>query len=57
MRWPSIQVGVQPAQSLSAVSTLEPSASRRGTARISAMVMSAVSSVSTPGVFVTVIPR
>jgi hypothetical protein len=30
---------------------------RRGTARISAMVMSAVSSVSTPGVLVTVMPR
>src|SRR5665213_206475 len=57
MRWPSIQVGVQPLQSLSDVSTLEPSASRRGTARISAMVMSAVSSVRTPGVLVTVMPR
>ena len=57
MRWPSIQVGDQPAQSLSAVSTVEPSTSRRGTARISAMVMSAVSSVSTPGVLVTVMPR
>jgi hypothetical protein len=30
---------------------------RRGTAMISAMVMSAVSSVSTPGVLVTVMPR
>jgi hypothetical protein len=30
---------------------------RRGTARISAIVMSAVSSVSTPGVLVTVMPR
>ena len=57
MRWPSIQVGVQPVQSLSPVSTTAPSASRRGTARISAMVMSAVSSVSTPGVLVTVMPR
>ena len=37
--------------------TRAPSASRRGTARISAMVMSAVSSVSTPGVLVTVMPR
>ena len=36
---------------------LAPSANRRGTARISAMVMSAVSSVSTPGVLVTVMPR
>ena len=34
-----------------------PSASRRGTARISAIVMSAVSSVRTPGVLVTVMPR
>ena len=34
-----------------------PSTSRRGTARISAMVMSAVSSVRTPGVLVTVMPR
>jgi hypothetical protein len=57
MRWPSIQVGDQPAQSVSPVSVLAPSASRRGTARISAMVMSAVSSVSTPGVLVTVMPR
>ena len=39
------------------VSTRAPSASRRGTARISAMVMSAVSSVRTPGVLVTVMPR
>ncbi len=37
-------------------STLAPSASRRGTASISAMVMSAVSSVSTFGVLVTVMP-
>jgi hypothetical protein len=37
--------------------TAAPSASRRGTARMSAMVMSAVSSVSTPGVLVTVMPR
>ena len=35
----------------------EPSISRRGTARISAMVMSAVSSVRTFGVLVTVMPR
>ena len=34
-----------------------PSTSRRGNARISAMVMSAVSSVRTPGVLVTVMPR
>ncbi len=57
MRWPSIQVGDQPSQSPSPDSTLEPSTSRRGTERISAMVMSAVSSVSTPGVLVTVMPR
>ena len=57
MRLPSIQVGDQPAQGLSSVSTEAPSASRRGTARISAIVMSAVSSVSTPGVLVTVMPR
>ena len=37
--------------------TCEPSTSRRGTARISAIVMSAVSSVRTPGVLVTVMPR
>ena len=57
MRWPSIQVGDQPFHSSPPVSTAEPSTSRRGTARISAMVMSAVSSVSTPGVLVTVMPR
>ena len=34
-----------------------PSASRRAVDRISAIVMSAVSSVSTPGVLVTVMPR
>ena len=39
-----------------ALSTLAPSVSRRGTASISAMVMSAVSSVSTFGVLVTVMP-
>ena len=57
MRWPSIQVGDQPVHLRSSVSTVAPSASRRGTARISAMVMSAVSSVRTPGVLVTVMPR
>ncbi len=58
MRLPSIQVGDQPAQGLSLRSARPaPSARRRGTARISAMVMSAVSSVSTPGVLVTVMPR
>ena len=57
IRWPSIHVGDQPVHSFSPVRTAAPSASRRGTARINAMVMSAVSSVSTPGVFVTVMPR
>ena len=57
MRWPSIQVGDQPGQFLPSVRIEAPSISRRGTARISAMVMSAVSSVSTFGVLVTVMPR
>ena len=57
MRWPSIQVGDQPGQCLPSVRIEAPSISRRGTARISAMVMSAVSSVSTFGVLVTVMPR
>ena len=58
MRWPSIQVG-RPAGPVAVAGRAPraPSASRRGTARISAMVMSAVSSVSTPGVLVTVMPR
>ena len=56
MRWPSIQVGDQPVQS-SAGMTRAPSGRRRATAMISAMVMSAVSSVRTPGVLVTVMPR
>ena len=37
--------------------TCEPSTSRRAVERMSAIVMSAVSSVMTPGVLVTVIPR
>ena len=57
MRWPSIQVGDQPGQFLPSVRIEAPSISRRGTARISAMVMSAVSSVRTFGVLVTVMPR
>src|SRR5438105_318754 len=58
MRWPSIQVGDQPGQCcLASFSSAAPSASRRGTARMRAMVMSAVSSVSTPGVLVTMMPR
>ena len=52
-----LQVGDQPFHGLSSLSTLAPSASRRGTAKMSAMVMSAVSSVSTPGVLVTVMPN
>src|SRR6266481_6480326 len=47
----------QPGHSFSAVITAAPSARLRGTARISAIVMSAVSSVRTPGVLVTVMPR
>ena len=57
IRWPSIQVGDQPGQFLPSVRIEAPSISRRGTARISAMVMSAVSSVRTFGVLVTVMPR
>src|SRR5215510_2452227 len=58
MRCPSIQVGDQPTQALAeSLSSAVPSASRRGTARISAMVISAVSSVSTSGVLVTIMPR
>jgi hypothetical protein len=56
MRRPSIQVGDQPA-TCRPHDALRASTMRRGTARISAMVMSAVSSVSTPGVLVTVMPR
>src|SRR5262245_19588131 len=58
MRWPSIHVGDHPGQCLrGSLSSAVPSASRRGTARMRAMVMSAVSSVSTPGVLVTMMPR
>src|SRR5439155_1664826 len=49
--------GDQAHQGLSSLSTVAPSARRRGTARMSAMVISAVSSVRTPGVLVTVMPR
>ena len=56
MRRPSIQVGDQPVHRPSGM-TREPSTSRRAVERISAMVMSAVSSVRTPGVLVTVMPR
>ena len=57
MRWPSIQVGDQPVHFCPSRRMRAPSASRRGTERISAIVMSAVSSVSTFGVLVTVMPR
>ena len=54
---PAEHPGRRPARPFAvAVSTLAPSVSRRGTASISAMVMSAVSSVSTFGVLVTVMP-
>ena len=55
-RRPFIQVGVQPVKS-PAWTTLAPSTIRRETAMIRAMVRSAVSSVSTPGVLVTAMPR
>ena len=42
-----------PAAPFAGARQLSPSPSRRGTDRISAIVMSAVSSVSTPGVLVT----
>ena len=58
MRRPSIQVGLQPCQLSDPLParSLAPSASLRGTASTSAMVISAVSSVSTLGVLVTVMP-
>ena len=56
MRRPSIQVGDQPDHLPSVRRIWAPSVSRRGTVNISAIVMSAVSSVSTFGVLVTVIP-
>ena len=56
IRRPSIQVGVQPAHCPFGM-TCEPSTSRRAVERMSAIVMSAVSSVITPGVLVTVMPR
>ncbi len=48
-RRPSIQVGDQPGQSPSRGTTSAPSTSRRGSASISIIAMSAVSSVSTEG--------
>ena len=55
-RPPRSAVGAQPAQSPACI-TASPSGMRRITARISAIVMSAVSSVITPGVFDTRMPR
>ena len=54
---PSIQVGDQPPLHRPSGMTREPSTRRRAVDRISAIVMSAVSSVRTPGVLVTVMPR
>ena len=56
IRCPSMKVGDQPVQ-LSSGIMRAPSGRRRATTMMSAMVMSAVSSVSTPGVLVTVMPR
>ena len=56
MRWPMSAVGLQPGQSPLCIRR-EPSGRRRGTPRISAIAMSAVSSARTPGVFETMIPR
>ena len=47
----------EPAASTTQVTSTAGAIRRRATARISAIVMSAVSSVSTPGVLVTVMPR
>jgi hypothetical protein len=56
MRRPSIQVGDQPCQTLSSPITLAPSMQAARHSQDEPMVMSAVSSVSTPGVLVTVMP-
>ena len=55
-RLPSMKVGAQPFHSPDGI-TAAPATTRRDTDRISAIVMSAVSSVSTPGVLVTTMPR
>ena len=55
-RPPSIAVGLQPVH-LPARTMRSPAPMRRAVASTSAIVMSAVSSVSTPGVLVTVMPR
>ena len=54
MRLPSMKVGDHPDQSPAGM-TAAPATTRRATARIKAIVMSAVSSVRTPGVLVTMI--
>ena len=56
MRWPSMPMGDQPCHLPERIRR-SPWVTRRATDRISAMVMSAVSSVRTPGVLVTVMPR
>ena len=56
MRWPSMAVGAQPSHSPVRTSR-SPSVRRRAVARMRALLMSAVSSVCTPGVLVTVMPR
>ena len=55
-RAPSIEVGLQP-DHLPLRTSRSPSPMRRAVASTSAIDMSAVSSVSTPGVLVTMIPR
>jgi hypothetical protein len=52
---PNMKLSDQPGHSPERISR-SPSTNRRGTARINVIVMSAVSSVSTPGVLVTVMP-
>jgi hypothetical protein len=56
IRCPISAVGDQPGHS-PRWTIIAPSGRRRGTARMSAIAMSAVSSASTPGVFVTTMPR
>ncbi len=57
MRLPSIQVGDQPFIATPSPMARAPSIMRRDTAMMRPMVMSAVSSVRTPAVLVTVMPR
>ena len=56
IRWPNIEVGPHPFHR-PFETNCSPSTKRRGTARIMAIVMSAVSSVKTVGVLVTVMAR